>query len=371
MHYGSVALGGLHEAIGNFTKANADSALAASIILMSQASDFRSWSSLDAGVSSLISTMIPWKNESAFSEILDTASAHMAAGNPPRQPMLSPQDRYYTLQHVLSALQQMRPFVTTRPLEASWIEQLIDYVQRLQAAEPAVSPEEQFNHIYVLRKWITWVPVEILEKRPVDTLSLAVIAHCYGTMFALQPLFPDIATRSNGLWMLRPFQAVLQRVTAFQAQGMIHPQEMQTLFGFPQLALEQFHERNPWSRPNMSVQSTVFEQPSASFSVDSSLYPGQENLSPAFTPSAMYMTPRGSYSSSNATRRSSYLEVPTPQMSTDAHGFTHNTSQWGAPSPGFPSRQHASEPDSFDFQDEDISYGDLSQGFVKPYEIWT
>jgi len=368
MHCGSVALGGLHEAIGNFTKANADSALAASIILLSQASDFRSWCSLDAGVSSVISTMIPWKHESAFSEILDTASAHMAAGTPLRQPMPSPQDRYYILQNVLSALQQMRPFVTTRPLEASWIDQLIDYVQRLQASEPAVTPEEQFNHIYVLRKWVTWVPVEILEKGPVDTLSLAVIAHFYGTIFALQPLFPDIATRFSALWILRPFQEVLRRVTTLQAQGMIHPQEVQTLFGFPQHALDQFRERNPWSRQSMQ---NVLEQPSP-FSVESSLYPGQGNLSPAFTPAAMYMTPRGSYSSSNATRRSSYLEVPTPQMSNDAHGFTYNTSQWGAlPSPGFPSHEYTSEADSFDFQDEDISYGDLSQGFVKPYEIWT
>jgi len=107
--------------------------------------------------------------------------------------------------------------------------------------------------------------------------------------------------------------------------------------------------------------------------MEASLYPNQENLSPAFTPAAMYMTPRGSYSSSDATRRSSYLEVPTPQMSTDSHGFTYNTSQWGAmPSPGFPSHVFTSEPDSLlDFQEEDISFGDLSQGFVKPSEIWT
>jgi len=40
LHHGSIALRGLHEAIGNFSRANADSVLAASLLLLWQATDW-------------------------------------------------------------------------------------------------------------------------------------------------------------------------------------------------------------------------------------------------------------------------------------------------------------------------------------------
>ena len=40
LHHGSIALRGLHEAIGNFSQANADAVLAASLLLLWQATDW-------------------------------------------------------------------------------------------------------------------------------------------------------------------------------------------------------------------------------------------------------------------------------------------------------------------------------------------
>jgi len=57
LHHGSIALRGLHEAIGNFSHANADAVLAASLLLLWQATDWRSWSSLRAGIQSVSVTV--------------------------------------------------------------------------------------------------------------------------------------------------------------------------------------------------------------------------------------------------------------------------------------------------------------------------
>lgn len=40
IHHGSIALRGLHEAIGSFSHANADAALAASLLMLWQATDW-------------------------------------------------------------------------------------------------------------------------------------------------------------------------------------------------------------------------------------------------------------------------------------------------------------------------------------------
>lgn len=40
LHHGSIALRGLHEAIGSFSQANADAVLAASLLLLWQATDW-------------------------------------------------------------------------------------------------------------------------------------------------------------------------------------------------------------------------------------------------------------------------------------------------------------------------------------------
>ena len=364
MRYGTLALRGLHDAIGNFTQANSDAVFAASLLLIAQATDWRSWSSLDAGLQSVMATMEPWRYESAFSDFLSVCYIQNQPSQQPRREPVSLQGRYYLLQNTCVALQNLRSRVVSRPVELGCLDRLIDYVLRLQASEPARTPEEQFNHLYVLRKWLQLVPVQILDQSPCDAISLAVIGHFYATALALDPIFPDVGTRFLAMWVMLPLNEVLQRASLVQSQDVFfQPNETQSYMQYPQEMMNYYCNCNPWAREcqNIVGLENVLTPPT---------YTNPGNLSPAFTPAQIYLTPRSSIASTR--RSSSYLEVPTPRMQQDAHGFTLNTSQWGAmPSPGFPPVDFVSD-NLLDFSEEDLSQGVFNTGFVTPpYEIWT
>ena len=53
IQYSTSALSGLHNAVGQFNKANADSVLATACLLVSQSKDWLSWSSLLGGITSI------------------------------------------------------------------------------------------------------------------------------------------------------------------------------------------------------------------------------------------------------------------------------------------------------------------------------
>ncbi|KAK8211444.1 hypothetical protein M8818_003411 [Zalaria obscura] len=145
IEHGGIALRGLHDAIGNFSRSNADGVLAGSLLLISQATDWRSWSSLKAGIRSVRAAMSSWRHESSFADYLAQDEVE-AVRNSPRQPQTI-QQRHVVLQTVINSLQQLRPYLAGSETELSWTAQLLDYVQRLQGSEPAKSTEEQFNHI--------------------------------------------------------------------------------------------------------------------------------------------------------------------------------------------------------------------------------
>jgi hypothetical protein len=62
IRHGSMALGGLHEMMSDFMPATADAILAASLLMLWQAVDWHSWSSLRAVVQS-VSTSVTCSSE--------------------------------------------------------------------------------------------------------------------------------------------------------------------------------------------------------------------------------------------------------------------------------------------------------------------
>jgi hypothetical protein len=77
-------------------------------------------------------------------------------------------------------------------MEAYWVDQLLSYLQRLQATPPAQSPEEQFSQSYMMRKWLFWVPVSLLQRQGGKGPAMLTLAHFYATALTLEPLFPDL-----------------------------------------------------------------------------------------------------------------------------------------------------------------------------------
>ncbi|KAF2150751.1 hypothetical protein K461DRAFT_216858, partial [Myriangium duriaei CBS 260.36] len=328
IQYSTSALSGLHHAVGQFNKANADSVLATACLLVSQSKDWLSWSSLLGGITSITAAIESWQQESIYSDEVKRINAYSAWKATGQDLENIDTDRLELLKRISLALHRLRSQLGSRPVETNWVDQFIDLIQRLQTAEPAKSAEEQFNHLYVLRKWIFWLPVYLLQDGPIDMLKLSVIAHLYATALALGPIFPRLGTELCGDNAAPALLHVLSRMRAMQSEMAFF--DTSSLIEFPSAVLAEFNARSPWSsaRPQPALQIPDISM----YFTEEPNMPG--NLSPAFTPAAF--EPAHTRASSTA---SAFLEVPTPQRYTGMTGFTNNISQWGSfPSPIFPTQ---------------------------------
>ncbi|KAH9828227.1 Sterol uptake control protein 2 [Teratosphaeria destructans] len=354
LQHGAIALRGLHEAIGSFSHANADAILAASVLLLWQATDWRSWSSLHAGIQSVLAAMQSWKHESIFAEFIaeeDMLAVALRDSSRKASP-IDPSERVAILHTIQYSLQRLQMTLFGHELELSWVNQLLAYVQQLQSLHLVQPPEEQFNCLYQLRKWLFWVPISLLQRPGGQGPAIMTIAHFYATALSLEPLFPDLGASFCSAMALAPLEAILHVTDSMPAsQGhMSTSREISTIMGWPrQTALHYRNVTLQW-RPSTTIPPP---HPMLPVDPDTFTYPSVGNLSPAFTPS----TPHYSMPPTSAPG-SSYLEVPPAQAS-----FSYGTQSWGAvPSPGLPSQPFVT-PDGTGVY-RPMSMGGFRTGFV-------
>lgn len=365
IQHGTIALRGLHEAIGNFSHANADAVLATSLLLLWQATDWRSWSSLRAGIQSVLSSMQSYKHESIFEEYINEEDLFVGSYRSHRRAnSIDGLERNNILQNCVSALQRLQVALTSHEAESYWIDQLLSYVQSLQTSAPAQTPEDQFQHLYLLRKWIFWVPALLLQQQNAQGPALLTIAHFYSVALALVPLFPDLGSSFCARVALSPLENILSVTDAIQSQHAMDSTstEIASLMQFPQQMALHFRSRDLVGHFPSSLQ----DDPSLfHLSSDTLNYSSMGNMSPAFAPAPLnYSTP------SRSSTSSSFLEVPGTQNA----GFTYGTQTWGAaPSPGFPPQLYTGDVSSvYEYDDAASMAGFQPQGgFVPPTPIWT
>ncbi|KAK3725424.1 hypothetical protein LTR37_000394 [Vermiconidia calcicola] len=357
IQHGSIALRGLHEAIGSFSRANADAVLAASLLMLWQATDLRSWSSLRAGTRSVLMAMQSWKHESLFAN--DIAEEELVAGSLlsySTKPLANPSDRVSILQNIMQALQRVQLALVGHEQELHWLNQLFIYVQRLQSLNPAQTAEEQFSQLYYLRKWLFWVPISLLQRNAGQGPAMLTLAHFYATALALEPLFPELGSSFCSEMALTPLEAILNVTDAMQSEQTTQPRstDIAVFLQFPlQMALSYR------SRALQAQQMGVNQEP-ALVGQETWGYATMGSISPAFTPPSLH------YGTSQpaSTAQSPFLEVPSTYQ-----GLNYGTQGWGVPSPGLPAQTYGN-------QDEHIyeymsSTGNSRSGFVAPVPIWT
>jgi hypothetical protein len=291
-----------------------------------------------------------------------------------RRASISATDRSMTLQTIGQTLQRLQYGLVGLDMEAYWVDQLLSYVQRLQATPPAQSPEEQFSQSYMIRKWLFWVPISLLQRQGGKGPAMLALAHFYATALTLEPLFPDLGASFCSALALPALENIINVTTAMRSeQGLDSASsEIATLMSFPQQAAFNYRSQLLQSQPGAAMQSVPVAY---DFTADMNNYTATGNLSPAFAPSTPHYTPSASTSVSSSS--TPYLEVPS---SLDGQtGFSYGTSSWGAmPSPGFPPQAYTSglEGDMYDMNGS-LSLGSVHGapgfrgGFVSPLPIWT
>ncbi|KAL5114344.1 hypothetical protein ACEQ8H_007781 [Pleosporales sp. CAS-2024a] len=368
--HASIALKGLHDGITSFTKMNSDAVLASSLLLAWQATDWRGWSSLVTGTKTVIQSMQPWRHESLFADYIaeHTPIPNRQFMNPISTPITHEARRGHlnTLTDISASLQRLQPYLSRNDQETKWVDQLKAYLDRLRVSNQPQTPEEQFNQLYALRKWLFWVPISLLAAKRGDINVLIVLAHFYATALALEPTFPDVASIFVADLSLRPLEDIIQLVQTYQDPRYdSRVQTMAYLVQFPVDVVSAYKTRREWARQQTTNISPI-QQPSyalASINLDLenqiTQYSYGQSLSPAFTPSPLTFLSPGL----SSTPASPYLEVP--RTNVDVYGAPSYTTPMGSPAPVLPSYS-ATQEHAFAYA---MNTG-YPGGFV-PTPIWT
>ena len=320
----------------------------------------------------VLNAMQSWKHESIFTELIaeeDLIAESFRTHR--RRASINVADRAAIIQTVVQSLQGLQYGLVGLDMEAYWVEQLLSYLHRLQATAPAQTPDEQFQQSYMLRKWLFWIPISLLQRQGGKGPAMLTLAHFYSAALTLEPLFPDLGASFCSALALPALENIINVTSAMRTeQGMdTAASEIATLMQFPQQAAYNYRSNLMHSRSGASMQPIAVAY---DFNADLINYAATGNLSPAFAPSTPHYTPSASASSSSTP----YLEVPSSHSSQT--GFGYGTSSWGAmPSPGFPPQAYTSglEGDMYDMNG--LSLGGVQGvpgfrgGFVSPLPVWT
>jgi hypothetical protein len=258
--------------------------------------------------------------------------------NPISTPMSQDARREHlnALTDIHASLQRLQPYLNRNDQETKWVDQLKGYLDRLRASAQPQTPEEQFNQLYALRKWLFWVPISLLAAKRGDVNVLVVLAHFYATALALEPMFPDVASVFVADLSLRPLEEIIRVVQGYQDPRFdSRIQTMSYLVQFPIDMVSTYKARREWARQQMTmspIQQPSYALESLNLDLENQLqqYSYGQSLSPAFAPSPLTFLPPGM----SSTPTSPYLEVP--RTTVDAYGATSYASPLGSPASVLP-----------------------------------
>ncbi|KAK0727402.1 hypothetical protein B0T26DRAFT_133940 [Lasiosphaeria miniovina] len=259
-----IALKGLQEAIGTFSKESSDAILAASLVLSWQATDC--WTQLMQGTSSVIEAMDPWKDESQFGDFIaesstfPTAPPSPAPDHKPSQPSKEDLDAF---QRTLQQLQKVEIHLKQNREDIKSVVQLISFLKGARKVSPTLSVAQQFERLRPLRTWLFWLPVMYLQQTQGSPSSLVIIAHYYTVALLMERLFPEIGAAYFGSLTIGPVEEIARRLFSNNVSGQLEGdlQTPLTLMEFPIDTVSEFRSRMGWVRPTRTQSFPQFDPP--------------------------------------------------------------------------------------------------------------
>ncbi|PYH87579.1 hypothetical protein BO71DRAFT_436588 [Aspergillus ellipticus CBS 707.79] len=249
-HHRGVAIQGLHKAIGTFSKDNCDAILAASIILSWQASEWQSWASLQQGLTTVLSSMhFMWKQESELAIFLEN-QRYLGCTNTPVMSGYQFQDEdLASLDQTIIALQAIQKRVAHNHEHYRRIGDLLEFVRHFQRDLLSQTPEQAFERMQPLRRWLFWLPPAMLRPEDADIGSLAVLAQFFGVGVVLDSLFPDLGGAYLGPLSIGPIEEIYRVVLARSTADPFNPDAQLALsaMDLPRHIVAKYKSRLQWS----------------------------------------------------------------------------------------------------------------------------
>ncbi|KAI0472124.1 hypothetical protein GGR56DRAFT_667788 [Xylariaceae sp. FL0804] len=283
------AFNGLQEAIGSFSPDNSDAVLAASLVLSWQATDWRSWTQLMQGTSSVIDAMEPWSHESQFGDFIaerstfPTAPPSPSPDHKPHQPGSEDLDAF---QQTINQLIKVETHLKHNKEDAHLIVQLGTFLKGARKVSPIQSIEDQFDRLRPLRTWLFWLPVMCLKQNGTSPTALVVIAHYYTAAIMMERLFPEIGAAYFGSLAIGPVEQIARRLMSFTVSGNFEGdfQTPLTLMEFPIDAVTAFRRRMGWVQPPRTHSFPQFNPPNFNYVRGESISQGTPPSTTSYLP---------------------------------------------------------------------------------------
>ncbi|KAK4044861.1 hypothetical protein C8A01DRAFT_31049 [Parachaetomium inaequale] len=342
-----VALKGLQEAISTFSRETSDAVLAASLVLSWQATDWRSWTQLMQGTSSVIEAMDPWKHESQFGDFIAESSTFPTAPpspTPDHQPSQPREDDMEAFQRVLQQLQKLETFLKKNREDTKPVGQLITFMKGSRKVTSSLSAAQQFDRLKPLRAWLFWLPVAYLQRNGASPSALVVIAHYYTAALLMERLFPEIGAAYFGSMTIGPVEDIARRLYAIRNSGHLDG-DLQTplnLMEFPIETVNEFRSRMGWVQPARTPSFPQFDQPNfymnegsplmLSANLSSEYLPYGDNVAFSYSTEDLSVIPESGPNSAISPHQLSspyvnphYLNIPSPSYG----GYSPASSTYG------------------------------------------
>ncbi|KIW34508.1 uncharacterized protein PV07_01284 [Cladophialophora immunda] len=406
-HHRGVAIKGLHQAIGTFSRENSEAILAASILLSWQSTEWRGWASLQQGVSTVLNAMRMWIHESELAKYLENQRTMARAGTPatptmPNAQVSVPHEDFRRIEQITTALNNLRLRLTTTDELQEYAGQLVDYLQELQRDLPTQAPDEAFSRLQPLRDMIFWLPSLFLRGTDSDLGPLALLSHLYASAIAVEPLFPNIGGPYLGTMSIAPLERLHDLVrtrrvaqpqdTNIQAAWSLVevPIQLATSYRLKQRqnsqgshGMEGYHhyspQGSPYAGPRMPIATPSSDSSTAPIYPNSPLHapgslsiPGSAYFQAALGPGEARRD--SSISSASSLGRAHSMGDPRslPSSSPHAMGMVY-----GSPATQHPRSSHELPGSRMDYfgqiQAPYNPYGGMNMNtrFVAPSQLWT
>lgn len=198
--------------------------------------------------------MQPWKNESSLLDyVLQTMSnvgnENVRSGDSQKNVNIR-SGHIIKLQRLHGLLEHVNTNLTGNDQDSKLMEKLISYVQRLRSFNIAQSAEDQFTQLYALRKWLFWVPVDLLQARRNDPSALLVLSYFFTTMLELESIFPDVGAAFGADLALPPLEEALTALNRITPARSSLPfwQMIRALVKFPQQVAAEYRNSKIWTK---------------------------------------------------------------------------------------------------------------------------
>lgn len=286
------AISGLHAAIGSFSRETSDAILAASLVLSWQANDWRSWTQLMQGTSTVIDAMEGWKHESLFTDfIAESCTFPTAPPSPdPEHRAAQPrQDDLDAFQRTLDQVLKVEVHLRAHKEETTQIQHLVGFLKGARKISPTLSIAQQYERLQPLRTWLFWMPVGYLQNYGGSANSLVVIAHLYTVALLMERLFPEIGAAYFGSLSILPVEEIARRLMSMSVAAVPKSGHTPlTLMEHPIDTVGEFRSRMGWTNPERTRSFPQFNPPN---------FPIQhEEVGVAGAESYIYGSPAFSYS---------------------------------------------------------------------------